>query len=130
LARILALDYGRARCGCALSDPTGMIATPLDVIEDPASEEGLSQVVRLVRDKGVTTVVVGLPVTLSGTEGAQAHEARLFAEQLEAALPGVPVATYDERFTTKLAAGGGGEAPEDSRAAAHLLESYLRAKSE
>jgi putative Holliday junction resolvase len=129
VTRVLALDYGRARCGCALSDPTGTIATPLGVIEDPDSEEGLSEVARLVREKDVEAVVVGLPVTLAGTEGAQAQEARRFAERLEAALE-VPVATYDERFTTKLAADGGGEAPEDSRAAAHLLETYLRAKSE
>jgi putative Holliday junction resolvase len=129
LSRVLALDYGRARCGCALSDPTGTIATPLDVIENPGSEQGLAEVARLVRDRRVTTVVVGLPVTLSGAEGAQALEARKFAEQLEAALA-VPVETYDERFTTKLATSSGGEAPEDSRAAAHLLESYLRARNE
>jgi putative pre-16S rRNA nuclease len=126
---VLALDYGRARCGCAVSDPTGTIATPLDVIENPASEEGLKEVARLVSDEDVGTVVVGLPVSLSGSEGAQAQEAREFTEKLEAALP-VPVATYDERFTTRLAAGSGGEAPEDSRAAAHLLESYLRARTE
>jgi putative pre-16S rRNA nuclease len=129
LTRVLALDYGRSRCGCALSDPTGTIGTPLEVIEDPASDEGVNAITRLVRDNGVITVVVGLPVSLSGVEGAQAQEARKFAQQLEAALP-VPVATYDERFTTKLASSSGGEAPEDSRAAAHLLESYLRARSE
>jgi putative holliday junction resolvase len=128
LTRILALDHGRARCGCALSDPSGTIATPLGVIESPDSEEGLEEVARLVRDEDVASVVVGLPLNLSGSEGAQAREARRFAERLEAALP-VPVVTYDERFTTKLAAGSGGEAPEDSRAAAHLLESYLRAQS-
>jgi putative Holliday junction resolvase len=128
LTRVLALDHGRARCGCALSDPSGTIATPLGVIESPDSEEGLEEVARLVRDEDVASVVVGLPLNLSGSEGAQAREARRFAERLEAALP-VPVVTYDERFTTKLAAGSGGEAPEDSRAAAHLLESYLRAQS-
>jgi putative Holliday junction resolvase len=129
LTRVLALDYGRARCGCALSDPTGTIATPLDVITDPASDEGVNAIARLVGEEGVSTVVVGLPVTLSGEEGAQAKEALAFAKQLEAAVP-VPVETYDERFTTKLASGSGGEAPEDSRAAAHLLESYLRARSQ
>jgi putative Holliday junction resolvase len=128
LTRVLALDYGRARCGCAVSDPSRTIATPLEVIEDPASEEGLKSLARLVRDRDVASVVVGLPVTLSGAEGAQAQEAREFARRLAAELP-VPVATYDERFTTKLAAGSGGEAPEDSRAAAHLLESYLRARA-
>jgi putative Holliday junction resolvase len=126
LTRVLALDYGRARCGCALSDPSGTLATPIEAIEDPASDDGLAQIARLVADREVESVVVGLPVSLSGREGTQAREARGFAGRLQAILP-VAVETYDERFTTKLAEGVGGTAPEDSRAAAHLLESYLRA---
>lgn len=81
----------------------------------------------LVAEQDVDTVVVGLPLSLSGDEGAQAREARQFAERLGAVLS-VPVETYDERFTTKLAEAGPGRASEDSRAAAHLLESYLRAR--
>jgi putative transcription antitermination factor YqgF len=124
--RVLALDYGSARCGVALSDPTGMLATPLDSVSDPASENGLDEIVRLVDERGVEQVVVGLPVRLAGGEGAQAAEARDFAARLEARV-GVPVTTYDERFTTALARRTPGRAPEDSRAAAHLLESYLSA---
>jgi putative pre-16S rRNA nuclease len=127
LTRVLALDYGRAHCGCALSDPTGTLATPIEVIEEPASEAGLAALARLVAERGVEVVVVGLPVGLSGKEGPQAQEARQFVDQLVGVLT-VPVETYDERFTTKLAAGAGGRASEDSRAAAHLLESYLRAR--
>jgi putative Holliday junction resolvase len=127
LSRILALDYGEARCGCALSDPSGTLATPIDVIEDPASEDGLAEIARLVTERGVESVVVGLPVGLSGNEGPQAVEVRQFVERLGKLLP-VPVETYDERFTTKLAEGDRGSAPEDSRAAAHLLTSYLRAR--
>jgi putative holliday junction resolvase len=126
--RVLALDYGRARCGCALSDPSGTLATPLEAIEDPASEAGLAEIARLVSERGVREVVVGLPVGLSGREGPQAREARDFAARLAGRLS-VSVDTYDERFTTKLARGGGGSAPEDSRAAAHLLMSYLRARA-
>ena len=128
MSRVLALDYGRARCGCALSDPSQTLATPIEVVEDPDSDAGMAAIARLVADREVGSVVVGLPVSLSGEEGRQAQEARGFADRLRSALP-VPVATYDERFTTKLASTGGGTAPEDSRAAAHLLESYLRART-
>ena len=69
-------------------------------------------------------VVVGLPLTLSGDEGHQAGEARTFAERLERRVS-VPVELHDERLTTRLAERTGGEGDADSRAAAHLLESYL-----
>lgn len=81
----------------------------------------------LVSTHAVERVVVGLPVGLSGNEGPQAREARAFARRLEALLP-VPVETYDERFTTSLARRTEGGAAEDSRAAAYLLTSYLRAR--
>jgi putative Holliday junction resolvase len=127
LPRVLALDYGSARCGVALSDPTGALATPIGVVADPGSDAGIAEIGRLVVERGAELVVVGLPVSLSGDEGPQALETRAFAERLAQQLP-VPVETYDERFTTKLAAAGGGRAPEDARAAAALLESYLRSR--
>ena len=104
-----------------------MLATPLESVSDPASERGLGEIARLVGERGVEEVVVGLPVSLSGDEGAQASEARAFAARLEARLD-VPVTTYDERYTTTLARRTPGRLPEDSRAAAHLLESYLSAR--
>jgi putative Holliday junction resolvase len=122
--RVLALDYGSARCGCAVSDPTGMLATPLESVPDPGSDRGLGEIARLIRERGVEEVVVGLPVSLSGEEHAQAAEAREFAARLAERLE-VPVTTFDERFTTALARRTRGRLPEDSRAAAHLLESYL-----
>jgi putative Holliday junction resolvase len=127
MARILALDYGSARCGCALSDPTGELATPLAAIPAPGSEGGLEAIARLVEAREVDEVVVGLPVSLSGCEGAQAAETREFAARLAERLD-VPVATFDERFTTALARRTPGRLPEDSRAAAHLLESFLSAR--
>ena len=78
-----------------------------------------------MREEEAELVVVGLPLTLRGQLGMQAQETQAFVEALAAALP-IPVTTYDERFTTTLAAGAGGSAAEDARAAAHLLESYLR----
>jgi putative Holliday junction resolvase len=124
--RVLAVDHGDARAGCAISDPSGTIATPLGVVEPPEA----AAVASLAREHGAERVVVGVPVSLDGTEGVQAEAARAFggalAERLE-----VPVETYDERLTTRLAAGSrraGAEAPEDALAAAHLLESYLHSQ--
>ena len=126
--RVLALDYGRARCGCAVSDPTGVLATPLDPVAVPASRRGIARLRALVARLGAEHVVVGLPVSLSGADSAQTKETRAFAARLAEALP-VPVELYDERFTTRLAQRTGGRASEDSRAAAHLLEGWLAARS-
>jgi putative holliday junction resolvase len=123
--RVLALDYGSARCGCALSDPTGTLATPIDPIERPATRRGFARLVDLVRDREVDRVVVGLPLGLSGADTAQTREARAFADRLAAAVA-VPVEMYDERFTTAIAArSGDARTSEDSRAAAVLLEDWL-----
>jgi putative Holliday junction resolvase len=94
------------------------------VIPAPGGEDGIAAVKRLVEDQGAERVVVGLPVSLSGADSPQTAEARGYAERLGAELT-VPVDTYDERFTTTLAKRTPGRAPEDSRAAAHLLDSYL-----
>jgi putative holliday junction resolvase len=123
--RVLALDYGSARCGCALSDPTGTLATPIDPIERPATRRGFARVTDLVREREVERVVVGLPLGLSGADTAQTRETRAFAARLADAVR-VPVEMYDERFTTAIAARAGGDrAGEDSRAAAVLLEDWL-----
>jgi putative pre-16S rRNA nuclease len=123
--RVLALDYGSARCGCALSDPTGTLATPIDAIERPATRRGFARVVDLVRDRGAERVVVGLPLGLSGADTDQTREARAWADRLAAAVP-VRVELYDERFTTAIAARSGDKrTSEDSRAAAVLLEDWL-----
>jgi len=123
--RVLALDYGSARCGCALSDPTGTLATPIDPIERPATRRGFARLVDLVRDREVARVVVGLPLGLSGADTAQTREARAFADRLAGAVA-VPVEMYDERFTTAIASRSGDpRTSEDSRAAAVLLEDWL-----
>ena len=124
MPRILALDHGSARCGCAISDPSGTLATPLRAVDRPDTRKGLGALARLVGEHGAERVVVGLPVTLGGEEGEQAAEARAFAQRLERRLD-VPVELHDERLTTRLAERTGGSEDADSRAAAHLLESYL-----
>jgi putative holliday junction resolvase len=128
MARILALDHGSARCGCAVSDPTGTLATPLPAIERPDTKRGLAAVARLVDEHEPELVVVGLPLTLRGEEGEQAKRARTFAERLGRRVS-VPVELHDERLTTRLAERTGGDTDADSRAAAHLLESYLAGSS-
>ena len=120
---MLAIDYGTARCGCAISDPTGTLARPLAAVEppDPAA------IAELASAEEADRVIVGLPTTLGGEEGEQAQLSRAFAEEL-AELLDVPVETYDERLTTRMAdrsAREGAKADRDSLAAAHLLESYL-----
>ena len=122
--RVLALDHGSARCGAAISDPSGTLATPLRAVARPDTKNGLAAVARLVEESGAERIVVGLPLTLAGEEGEQALKARTFAERL-AGKVSIPVALHDERMTTRLAERTGGQGDADSRAAAHLLESYL-----
>ena len=123
---MLALDYGSARCGCALSDPTGTLATPIDHIERPGTRKGLARVADLVRDREVERVVVGLPLGLSGDDTDQTRETRAWAARLAERVRPVPVELYDERFTTSIASRSGDpRTSEDSRAAAVLLGDWL-----
>ena len=124
---MLALDYGAARCGAAISDPTGVLATPLEPVTAPATRRGIAKLRRLVEDTAAERVVVGLPLSLSGSDSPQTAETRAFAARLAETVR-VPVELYDERLTTRLAARVGGRASEDSRAAAHLLETWLAAR--
>jgi putative Holliday junction resolvase len=149
--KIVAVDYGSARTGVAVSDPSGTIARPLGVVERVGDEAGLGRLVELIRAEEAERVVVGLPLTLRGERGEQARETEAFVEALRAAVD-VPVESFDERFTTRLAQTGPGDShprrprqpswhglfgrrrkrapqhrsePDDARAAAHLLSSYL-----
>ena len=124
--RVLALDHGTVRIGCAISDPSGTLATPLPVIEPPEARS----VAELAAERGVELIVVGLPLHLSGEEGSQAALARTFCAELEAILD-IPVETYDERLTTRMADASkraGATAARDSLAAAHMLEAYLASR--
>jgi putative Holliday junction resolvase len=125
--RVLALDYGAARCGVAVSDPTGTLATPLEPVLRPGTKKGLQRLGELARELEVERVVVGLPVSLGGGDSAQTRETRQFADLLSAAVA-VPVELYDERFTTALAEQAGGTGSLDSRAAAVLLDEWLNVR--
>jgi len=116
--KVLALDYGSARTGVAVSDPTGTIARPVGVVSHVNKAAGFDELVALVREEQPELVVVGMPLTLRGEKGEQARETTGFVERLRAAVE-ARVETWDERFTSVLADG------DDAKAAAHLLSSFL-----
>ncbi len=129
---MLALDYGSARCGCAVSDPSGTIVTPIEPVLRPASKRGFQTLRRLVAEREAELVLIGLPLGLDGRDTEQTRETRDFAQRLSHGIgEGIPVEMYDERFTTKMAQRmkGRRSTSEDSRAAAHLLESWLTARA-
>ena len=125
--RVVALDYGSGRCGVAVSDPTRTLATPLPAVARPATRKGFNRLLAAIRAHEPVLVLVGLPLSLAGGDSAQTEEARAFAARLAGFLD-VPVELHDERFTTRLAQRRPGAAAEDSRAAAVLLEDWLRAR--
>ena len=125
--RILAIDHGDVRAGTAVCDPSETIVRPLGVVSPPEAQE----LATVAREQGAELIVVGVPVSLDGAERRQAAAARAFATELDKVAM-APVETYDERLTTRMAtesARGGASAPADALAAAHLLESYLRARA-
>ena len=126
--KVLALDYGSARTGVAVSDPTGTIPRPLGVVADVAAQDGFDRLLEVIRIEQPEMIVVGLPLTLRGEHGEQARATERFVETLREAVD-VPVESLDERFTTALAAQTPSRAAEDARAAAHLLTTYLERES-
>jgi putative holliday junction resolvase len=122
--KVLALDFGAARTGVAVSDATGLLARPVGIVERAASEAGLARLEALVAEHHAERIVVGMPLTLRGEHGEQARATERFVEALRSRLD-VPVETYDERFTTALAVQSRAQAPEDAVAAAHLLQGWL-----
>ena len=122
--KVMALDFGAARTGVAVSDPTGTIARPLGVVQRAQSDAGLAELKQLVADEDIGQVVVGLPLTLRGERGEQARASEQFAARLRKLLD-VPVVLFDERFTTDLAQQTSSGVDLDARAAAHLLSGFL-----
>jgi putative holliday junction resolvase len=116
--KILALDFGSARTGVAVSDPTGTVARPVTIVERVGTDAGFAKLLAVVAAEEPEEIVVGMPLTLRGEHGEQARETAIFVDRLRTAVE-LPVETYDERFTSVLAGG------DDARAAAHLLSGYL-----
>lgn len=122
--KIVALDYGPARTGVAVSDPEGHLARPLAVIERVGAPQGMAQLIAILFEQQPDLVLVGLPLLADGTRGQQAEAALAFAGRLRAASD-FPIETEDERFTTRIAQRKGGKAALDARAAAVLLQDWL-----
>lgn len=130
--RLLGLDVGDRRIGVAVSDPTGSLATPVEVYRRRDRASDVRHVLTLVRELEASGIIVGLPTNMNGTEGPQAEKTRDFARSLAEA--GLTVSLWDERLSTVEAtrrlveAGRKGKSIRqriDSEAAALILESYL-----
>jgi putative Holliday junction resolvase len=94
----LGLDPGDARIGVARSDPSGVLATPVETVRRGRGD--LARIAAIADEVGATEVIVGLPRSLSGTEGPSAAKVRQFAAALVRRIAPIPVRLYDERLTT------------------------------
>lgn len=133
MARIIGIDYGERRMGVAVCDEAGLIAMPFAVVRVQNDKEAVEQVARICREVGAERCVVGMPYSLSGVKGASALKVEAFIELLKPTI-GVPVESWDERFTTTIADRSLQEASfsekkrrtiRDKVAAQILLQSYL-----
>lgn len=131
--RVLALDVGDKRIGLALSDPTGLLATPLTTIERSNQERDVAEVVRLAQEHEAVRILVGMPFLMSGRAGPQAHATRDFVRALAGATD-IPIDTRDERLSSvqaeRMLRDSGSQpsrdrAMVDAAAAAVILQSYL-----
>ena len=134
--RIMAIDYGDARTGVAISDPAGLLAGYTTVIQSRKPEQVTEELCRLIRERQVDELVMGFPRNMNGTEGPRAELYRTFAAGLEAA-SGMPVNLWDERRTTieahQILHTGGKKMKQhkanvDAVAASLILEGYLTKK--
>ena len=141
--RRLGVDVGKVRVGVAISDPDGILATPLVTLSrdlGTAADSGPADIAGLVRLAGeheVVQIVVGLPVRLNGTEGTAAIDIRAYAERLVQVIEPVPVVLADERMSTVVATrrlaergvrGKRQRAVVDQAAAVEILQSWLDAQ--
>ncbi|MEI6624980.1 MAG: Holliday junction resolvase RuvX [Thermoleophilia bacterium] len=122
--KVLALDYGSARTGLAISDPSGALARPLTFVERIGTPAGLEQLLAVIAEEQPELLLVGLPVQADGTRGEQANATLAFVGRLRAVCA-VPVEFEDERFTSRIAETKGGASSLDDRAAAVLLQGWL-----
>ena len=134
--RIMAIDYGDAHTGIAISDPTGLLAGYTTVINSRRAETVVQQIAALAEEHGVEELVLGHPVNMDGTLGTRSEKAKAMKAALEAALP-LPVTLWDERRTTidahQILFNSGKNAKQrkkvvDAVAASLILEGYLTFK--
>lgn len=138
-SRVLAIDYGEARIGLALSDELGMLAHPLETVPGQDKKQAVARIAELAGERGVGTVLIGLPLRMDGSEGTAVEKVRRFAKKLRPLLAEpVEIVEVDERLSTvaameKLHAAGRTEKNSrdriDQAAAMEILQEYLDAKS-
>ena len=121
--RMLGIDFGEKRIGMAITDKGGKIALPLSVAKD------IDEVVRVIKERGVEKIIVGMPLSLKGKRGRMAKKTEVFIEELKKRVD-VPVEEWDERFSTKEALRIGNKENKDAIAAAIILQSYIEGKDE
>ena len=131
MSKALALDYGSARTGVAVSDPSGTLARPLCVVEKVGARSGMAELCAIIEREAPEVVVVGLPLTLRGERGPQAVETEAFIARLRSRCR-IPILTEDERLTTSIARRmptssrrRSSTTSDDAQAAAVLLQTYL-----
>lgn len=123
--RVLGIDWGRRRTGLALSDPLGLTCTPLEILEERDGERLLLRIIEVAREHDVGEVVVGLPRPLKGGTNRQLETVLEFVTTLRDRTA-LKIATWDERFTSRLAEKGrSGIAAQDAVAACYMLQDYL-----
>ena len=122
--KVVALDYGSARTGVAVCDPSGTLARPLETIERIGAQEGTARLLQVIAEHEAELLLVGLPLLPDGTHGDQANATLAFVGRLRPQTA-VPIEFEDERFTSAVAQTKGGEAGLDARAAAELLQGWL-----
>ena len=121
--RMLGIDFGEKRIGMAITDKGGKIALPLSVAKD------IDEVVRVIKERGVEKIIVGMPLSLKGKRGRMAKKTEVFIEELRKRVD-IPVEEWDERFSTKEALRIGNKENKDAIAAAIILQSYIEGKDE
>ena len=136
MIRILGIDYGERRIGLAISDPLQIIATPLKVVDRKKTPKIFQEIKDLVKEKNISTVVVGFPLTMKGTFSKQTEATVEFIEKLKELLE-VPIYTVDERMTSKEAEKiliqkgiktGHNKSAVDQTSAIIILQEYLDSK--
>lgn len=110
----LGIDHGEARIGIAATDDFGILAHPVETI-DQAKGDAIERIARLTEIRGIRTLVVGLPIRMDGTEGSSAAKVRAFADRLRERIPTIPLVFVDETLTTATAAGKLREAGRNAR---------------
>ena len=135
--RVMGIDWGRARIGLALSDFTGLIASPFRAIKRKGEDRDIEEIMRIIKEEEVGEIVVGIPLNMEGEQGVSAYAVKAFSTKLEAAFRG-PMHLVDERYSTSAAERSLLEADlsrkrrkelRDGVAAAWILQGFLDARN-